>query len=106
MNTPTRKSYSVAKKLEVVEAYELKFNYQLSSTSDYFGIDKSQIHRWVKNKDHLLLLPRSVKKLSTAREIGAYPFLEQKLIEWFRKQRKKKISVKRYRLKFMAKEVC
>ena len=52
------------------------------------------------------MLPRSVKKLSTAREIGAYPFLEQKLIEWFREQRKKKISVKRYRLKLMEKRLA
>ena len=39
--TPTSRSFTVSKKLEVIEAYESRFSYNLSHTATYFDIDKS-----------------------------------------------------------------
>lgn len=40
IGTQTRQSFTVAKKLEVIEAYETRFNYNLSHTAAYFDLDK------------------------------------------------------------------
>ena len=66
--TPTRRSFTVSKKLEVIEAYESRFSYNLSHTATYFDIDKSQVLRWVKNREQLIkrLVPLK-KSVSTAK---------------------------------------
>ena len=104
--TPTRRAFTVAKKLEVIQAYENRFNSNLTHTATYYDIDKSILHRWLKNREQLSNTPRSVKKISINREVGAFPELEVKLMEWFREQRRKKISVKRYRLKQVARRLA
>ncbi len=76
--TPTRRAFTISKKLEVIEAYESRFNSSLTHKAAYFDIDKSILHRWLKNKEKLSKTPRSVKKISINRGIGAYPELEIK----------------------------
>ena len=104
--TPTRRSFTVAKKLEVIEAYESRFDFNLTKTAWFLDLDKGVLSRWIKNREGLQKLPRTLKKLSINREVGTYPELEKKLMEWFREQRRKKIAVKRYKLKHTARRLA
>jgi len=79
--TPSRKSYAILKKIQVIKAYEQQFSYSLKNAASYFAIDKSMVHRWVQNKEEIFATERSVRKIMTSREIGEYPELEKKLIE-------------------------
>ena len=107
MNTPTRRfSYTIAKKIEVIKAYETRFNFNAPATSEHFGIHRSMLSRWVRDKDDILHTPKTVKRNSQARAVGEFPQLEDRLYEWIKSQREKKISIKRYRLKVAAKRIA
>lgn len=105
--THKRNSYTIAKKIEVIKAYETKFNFNASRTANEFNIDLSMIYRWIQNKDKIMKTKRSVRTQNgPSRKVGAYPELEQALYKWVVAQRAKNCTIKRHKLKDTAKQIA
>jgi hypothetical protein len=60
-NSPYRNSFTIEKKLEIIEAYYEKYNQNAAETARNSKVDSSMISRWVKNKN--LLEAYSGKKM-------------------------------------------
>ena len=99
-----RKSYSAAKKLEVIEAYQTTFAGNAVKTAEYFKIDRTLIKRWIQNKEKISQVRRSTKKIKV--KSATHPKLEEKISEWISSQREKKLTVKRYKIANMARRLA
>lgn len=88
--TPTRKSYSKEKQIEVTQMhYEIQ---KLLLRLNIFSINCKQVRSWVKDEESILQMNSRSKDSFYAKEKN--PLMEKKLCEEFLELRKKGTSVK------------
>ena len=99
---PSRKSYSLEKKLQVLKRYhELEKN--CSATSREFSISRRVIERWVKQEDSIRHENRRAKKhgntgrkrrrIPRAENACHFPDMEDLLASWIREKRESSLAV-------------
>ncbi|CAG8499227.1 16495_t:CDS:2 [Gigaspora rosea] len=92
--SPTKRSYTIAFKLEVIKYAEDTSNHRASS---YFKIDRRHVQEWQKQKKDFEAIRNNkelnisqVRTLEGRRCKVTYPILEKKLLEFIKKKREEK----------------
>ena len=83
-HSPSRRSYTIAFKLMVIEDYYRKYKQNSDETARQFKINGSLVRRWLKNQN---LLNAYRGEAQAKRKIrpdgkGLFPELEEKLFNW------------------------
>lgn len=91
-NKLVKKNYDASFKIAAVEFAENNSN---RSTGKRFGVDEKQVREWRKQREELLKLPPSKKRLSGGGRKPAFPDLEDQLVAWIETQRANEMRITR-----------
>lgn len=86
-----RKNIKIAEKLRIIQ--QAKNGASLNSLEKSSGFQRCQIRQWLKNEDKLLQLQKSKSRINGGGRKNLFPELENQTMEWFRKQRDRKLVV-------------
>ena len=101
-NIKHRMKYSLEFKTDVIHEFEKLKN--KSVVGEKFNIDRRLVGEWVQNKDKILStsFKRKRTRVKSKNEIGRFPEMETKLVEWFDNQRRQNLSVLSWQIKLQA----
>ena len=83
---PTRKTLTLAEKLEVIKTFEKNPSQSQEETAEKYGVSIATISRYLKNKMLLQSTSEKVQNLSRKRQrTSATPDVDEALFTWFRR---------------------
>ena len=101
---PKRKSITSDEKLTVVA--RAKRGESLNSLEKETGHQRTQIRKWIAQEDKLIELQRKQKRVKGGGRKPLFPEIEMLAIEWFKKQREKKLVVNYNMFRREAMKIC